>query len=250
MNFEEIEFINFDLNLGKNYCLKKINLKIQKNEKIAIIGPSGSGKTLLLESIILSKLPSNGTIKINDVDIWKEQDINRYRKLYSFTPQSVTIPPRQSVLNAIQSAYIKDWSTLKTLFSLFIPFKFSEVLNVLKEINLEKKIHDKLELLSGGEKQCVSLCRLFVSKPKIMVSDEPLNNLDPKSSIYMIKIILNYFEKNSSTLICSLHQPEIAIKYFDRVIGIKRGIIKFDEKSTNLSKKNLTIYINKHVQLL
>lgn len=239
MFFNSFEMNNFNLKLNQNHCLKNINLKIKKKEKIAIIGPSGSGKSLLLESIILARIPSSGLIKVNNVDVWKKRNINNYRKLYSFSPQSISIPSKQTVLNSVQAAYINNWSVFKTFLSLFIPFKIAEIRKILKELKLEDKLFNEIELLSGGEKQCVSLCRLLLSKSNIMVSDEPVNSLDPKRAIFVIKIIIKYQTQSSSTLICSLHQPEIAKRFFDRIIGIRNGEIVFDCKSKILSENEI-----------
>lgn len=244
ISFKSLEMENFSLNLKKKKCLNNINLKINKKEKIAIIGPSGSGKTLLLESLILANNPSSGTIKINSREMWKLKNIINYRKFFSFCPQVVPLPENQIVLNAVQAAYINNWSTIKTFLSLFIHFKKKEIINVLKEIKLEDKLYHKISVLSGGEKQCISLSRLFVSKSQVLVADEPFNGLDPKK----IKLILNLMKINylkySKVLICSLHQPEIAKKFFDRIIGIKRGKLVFDIKSSFLTNKKIADLYN------
>lgn len=240
ISFKSLKMKNFSLVLKKKKCLNNINLEINKKEKIAILGPSGSGKTLLLESLILAKMPTKGTLEINKIEIWKLKNFVNFRKLFAISPQFVPFPPNQSVLNAIQGAYINQWSIIKTFFSLFIPFKKKEIITILRECNLREKLNHKINVLSGGEKQCVSLSKLFLSRASVMVADEPFNGLDPEKEKLMLNLTIKYYNNYSSVLICALHQPEIAKSNFDRIIGIKKGKIVFDIKSYLLTKKKIS----------
>lgn len=239
MNLENINLDNINLSIDNKFILKDVNLNIEKNEKIALIGPSGSGKSQLLLIMALMNKPTNGIVKYNLIDPWKTKSsiLKKIRKSYFFVPQNLPLPLKQKVVTSIQAGYITNWSLLKVILSLIYPFKYQEIQSVLDDLELKDKLLEKVENLSGGEKQCISLARLFVSDANIMIADEPLNFLDPSKSKLILANILKYYKKNNSTLLCSLHQPIFAKKYFDRIIAIKDGRIFFDIPSRNLNKK-------------
>ena len=239
MNLENINLDNINLSIDNKSILKDVNLNIEKNEKIALIGPSGSGKSQLLLIMALMNKPTNGIVKYNLIDPWKTKSsiLKKIRKSYFFVPQNLPLPLKQKVVTSIQAGYITNWSLLKVILSLIYPFKYQEIQSILDDLELKDKLLDKVENLSGGEKQCISLARLFVSDANIMIADEPLNFLDPSKSELILANILKYYKKNNSTLVCSLHQPIFAKKYFDRIIAIKDGRIFFDIPSRNLNKK-------------
>ena len=239
MNLENINLDNINLIIDNKSILKDVNLNIEKNEKIALIGPSGSGKSQLLLIMALMNKPTNGIVKYNLIDPWKTKPsiLKKIRKSYFFVPQNLPLPLKQKVVTSIQAGYITNWSLLKVILSLIYPFKYQEIQSVLDDLELKDKLLEKVENLSGGEKQCISLARLFVSDANIMIADEPLNFLDPSKSKLILANILKYYKKNNSTLLCSLHQPIFAKKYFDRIIAIKDGRIFFDIPSRNLNKK-------------
>lgn len=239
MNLENINLDNINLSIDNKSILKDVNLNIEKNEKIALIGPSGSGKSQLLLIMALMNKPTNGIVKYNLIDPWKTKSsiLKKIRKSYFFVPQNLPLPLKQKVVTSIQAGYITNWSLLKVILSLIYPFKYQEIQSVLDDLELKDKLLEKVENLSGGEKQCISLARLFVSDANIMIADEPLNFLDPSKSKLILANILKYYKKNNSTLVCSLHQPIFAKKYFDRIIAIKDGRIFFDIPSRNLNKK-------------
>lgn len=239
MNLENINLDNINLSIDNKFILKDVNLNIEKHEKIALIGPSGSGKSQLLLIMALMNKPTNGIVKYNRIDPWKTKSsiLKKIRKSYFFVPQNLPLPLKQKVVTSIQAGYITNWSLLKVILSLIYPFKYQEIQSVLDDLELKDKLLEKVENLSGGEKQCISLARLFVSDANIMIADEPLNFLDPSKSKLILANILKYYKKNNSTLVCSLHQPIFAKKYFDRIIAIKDGRIFFDIPSRNLNKK-------------
>lgn len=239
MNLENINLDNINLSINNKFILKDVNLNIEKNEKIALIGPSGSGKSQLLLIMALMNKPTNGIVKYNLIDPWKTKSsiLKKIRKSYFFVPQNLPLPLKQKVVTSIQAGYITNWSLLKVILSLIYPFKYQEIQSVLDDLEIKDKLLEKVENLSGGEKQCISLARLFVSDANIMIADEPLNFLDPSKSELILANILKYYKKNNSTLVCSLHQPIFAKKYFDRIIAIKDGRIFFDIPSRNLNKK-------------
>ena len=152
-------------------------------------------------------------------------------------PQQFSIPSRLRVYRAIQTGYLAEWSTIKSVLSVFYPFNLKKIHEILKRFSLETKIDEKVESLSGGEKQCINIARLLVTKAKMLLLDEPMAGIDIKKIDLVMKNLLEFQSEHKSLLIISLHQLEIVQKYFTRVICMKHGKIKFDLPINKVTKK-------------
>lgn len=246
--FNHLKLENVSLKSNKKTLLYNINVEVLNKERIAVIGPTGSGKTLFLNIISFGWKPNEGKIFINSEDFWKKNNFfqDQIRKYFYLVPQIPDMPNRQKVISALHASYINKWSIIKVIASLFFPFKKKSIELVLKELDLLQKIDENIETLSGGQKQAISIARIFLSQPNVMILDEPLSAVDPGRSNFLLKKILEYQKKTTATLICSLHQPEIAKKYFTRIIGINNGKIVFDGTPKKFSKiKQEEIYQGK-----
>ncbi len=239
MLIKQLSLKNVFYKINNRNILSKINLSIKNDEKIAIIGPSGSGKTTLLKIIAHAKFPSRGEIKINELNLLhlKKKDIFKLRKSFFMIPQQFSIPSRLRVYRAIQTGYLAEWSTIKSVLSVFYPFNLKKIHEILKRFSLETKIDEKVESLSGGEKQCINIARLLVTKAKMLLLDEPMAGIDIKKIDLVMKNLLEFQSEHKSLLIISLHQLEIVQKYFTRVICMKHGKIKFDLPIKKVTKK-------------
>ncbi|MBH43497.1 MAG: hypothetical protein CMP25_01770 [Rickettsiales bacterium] len=246
--FYHLKLENISLKSNKKTLLYNLNVEVLHKERIAVIGPTGSGKTLFLNIISFGWKPNEGKIFINSEDFWKKNNFfqDKIRKYFYLVPQIPDMPNRQKVISALHASYINKWSIIKVIASLFFPFKKKSIELVLKELDLLQKIDENIETLSGGQKQAISIARIFLSQPNVMILDEPLSAVDPGRSNFLLKKILEYQKKTTATLICSLHQPEIAKKYFTRIIGINNGKIVFDGTPKKFSKiKQEEIYQGK-----
>lgn len=237
-----IELKNLNLELNKKFIIKNINLKVFQGEKIALLGLSGSGKTSLIHILCFGIKPSSGKILFKNIDLWNltKSKFRNLKKDFFLIPQQMCLPLNQSIIDSVKVGLINNWSIIKVIFSFFFSFEEKKITSVLKSLNLDHKLFSKVKFLSGGEKQCISVSRLLVSKSSYVFADEPLTSLDKKKSDLVIKRILDHKKKYNATLICSLHQINFAKKYFSRIIGIKNGIIFFDlpVKKVTLKKVN------------
>ena len=243
--FSSLKLENVSVIFNKKKLLKNINISIKKSQKIAIIGSSGAGKTLLINLLCLGLKPTTGIVKINSKDFWGSNFSNKkLRRLMYYVPQTPQLPPRQKVITSVHAGFISQWSFFKVFLSLIYPFRKNQVIKVLNDLNLSNKLLENVEDLSGGQKQAISLARLFVANPEVMLIDEPLSSVDPMRSDFLMKKIFKYSKLKNSTIVCTLHQPLIAKKYFDRIVGIKNGIIFFDNDAKKVSKKQINDLYN------
>ena len=219
--------LNSDLN---KLVLKDISIEIKQGEQIAVIGKSGAGKTTFLETLALANMPISGQLKVLGYFPWRLSDLARHKLRSSLflTPQHPPLPPRQRVITSVLSGCLPQWSLWKALCSLFYPKDSAHAFAALKPFVIEDKIFTRVDRLSGGERQRVSLARMLASNAKILLVDEPLSALDPALSNMVLNAILQEAKKRNATLICSLHQTELACSVFPRIIGMLDGKILFD----------------------
>ena len=195
---------SFDYLLFEN-----VNLKISPREKIAIIGKSGSGKSSLLHILSALLRPQKGKIFYNGKDLYslkEEELINIRRYEFGVIFQFHYLFNTFTALENIEAAAILaqkevDWEILKIL-------------------DIDKVIHQNIQTLSGGQQQRVSIARVLSKKPKIIFADEPTGNLDRVNANEVMKILIEYCEKNNASLITVTHDTELA-EFFDRVYELK-----------------------------
>ncbi len=230
-----ITFKNFFLHYSKVQqkrleALSNINISIQKGEHIAVIGPSGSGKTTFLKSIVFALRPSSGKLLFENIDPWS-LPLKKRHKLRSkifISSQVPHLPPRQKVMTAVFSGKLAGMSSFMSLFSLVYPQDLDKVKFALECFGLGDKLYERVDRLSGGEQQRVSLARAILSKSKLWAFDEPLASLDPMRAEDSLINLKQIALQRDLTFIASLHQTNFAFTHFPRVIGIKKGKIYFD----------------------
>lgn len=223
--------------LTKNYvmgeievpALKGINLKIARNEYVAIMGPSGSGKSTLMNILGCLDTPTNGHYLFNQVDVSTLDDDQlsemRNRQI-GFIFQNFNLLPRMNALHNVElplmyAGVSKNERTERALKS-------------LDRVGLAERIHHKPTELSGGQKQRVAIARALVSNPGILLADEPTGALDSKTGDEIMALFDELYNEGN-TIIVITHEREIA-EYSHRIIYIKDGLI-FSDEATERGKQ-------------
>ncbi len=215
---------------NQHYVLRNISLNIAPQEQLAIIGPSGAGKTTLLEVLAMARQPSKGVYALNNQHPWQLSSATRHelRATIFLVPQIPPLPPRQRVVTAVLAGKLPCWSFWQAISSLIYPTQSSAAFKALSAFDMQDKLYSRVDRLSGGERQRVSLARLFTSDANMMLVDEPLSSLDPTLAATVLGAIQREASLRCATLVCSLHQIELARLHFPRLVGVRDGCILFD----------------------
>lgn len=222
-----LEAINLTKKYGKGEtevsALNSVNLSIEKGEFVAIIGPSGSGKSTMLHLIGGLERPTNGTVKIEDQDIYmlSENKLAQYRrKKIGFIFQKYNLIPVLTVRENIEMPLMLDKADIDKEY----------IDDLIDFLGLTDRKNHLPNQLSGGQQQRVAIARALVAKPAIILADEPTGNLDTKTTIEVMNLLKESIKKYSQTLIMITHNNEVA-KNADRIISIVDGEIKILESN-------------------
>ncbi|WP_423679932.1 MULTISPECIES: phosphonate ABC transporter ATP-binding protein [unclassified Undibacterium] len=215
-----------------SFALQDIDLQIMQGEQIAIIGPSGAGKTTLLHTLACAYQPAQGELMFQGQSVWQLSHTARHqlRRQLFLAPQTPPLPARQRVVTSVLAGCLPRWSLLTALRNLIRPVDPRAAFGALSRFHLQHKLYARVDKLSGGERQRCGLARLLLSDAQLFVVDEPLSALDPTLAQQTLGTLQQEARDRNATLICSLHQVELARSHFSRIIGLRDGKILFDSK--------------------
>jgi len=219
-------------------ALKGVDLKINKGEFVSILGPSGSGKTTLLRTINGLETSSGGEIYFDNKEVNKN-NISEVQKKTGMIFQEFNLVNNLSAINNVLTGLLNSSNKFLSLFYLFSKKQKIEALRSLETVGLLEKSYSRSDELSGGQRQRVGIARAIIKKPLLLLADEPVASLDPKSSNLILSLLKKINQEFGTTILCNLHQVDLAKKYSDRVVGLIDGKISFDEKSSNINEAYL-----------
>ena len=219
-------------------ALKGVNLKINKGEFVSILGPSGSGKTTLLRTINGLETISGGEIYFDNKNV-DNNSISEVQKKTGMIFQEFNLVNNLSAINNVLTGLLNSSNKFLSLFYLFSKKQKIEALRSLETVGLLEKSYSRSDELSGGQRQRVGIARAIIKKPLLLLADEPVASLDPKSSNLILSLLKKINQEFGTTILCNLHQVDLAKKYSDKMVGLVDGKVIFNEKSSDVDKKYL-----------
>lgn len=203
-------------------ALEELSLEIEKGEFVFLVGPSGSGKSTFLRLILREERPTTGTVwvlgkDLNRLSNWK---IPALRRQIGTVFQDFRLLPNKTVFENVAFALEvigKPGSQIRKV-----------VPEVLEVVGLEGKEDRRPDELSGGEQQRVAIARAFVNKPMLLIADEPTGNLDPGTSVGIMKL-LDRINRLGTTVVMSTHDAAIVDQMRRRVIELSGGALVRDQ---------------------
>lgn len=229
-------------------ALQDVNFKLIKGEQVAIIGPSGAGKTSLLQILACAQRPTQGVLRLGEKDPWQLQpsDLRHLRGQLFLAPQVPPLPPRQRVVTSVLAGRLPAMGLLASMRSLFYPTDIPAAHEALQHFDLSDKLFERVDRLSGGERQRVGLARALLSPASLWLIDEPLSALDPMRAQMAMESLVKLAREKHITLVATLHQVDMALTHFDRIIGLSRGHVAFDLPSAQVSRERLAQLYAQH----
>lgn len=227
MSLLEVKSISKIYGKGNNavHALKDVSFSVDKGEYIAIVGESGSGKSTLLNIIGAIDIPTDGKVIINNKD------------LFTMTDSELTVFRRRNIGFIFQGFNLIPELTVEQniIFPVLLDYKkpdrkyLDEILNIL---GLQERKNHLPSELSGGQQQRVAIGRALITKPSLILADEPTGNLDSKNSSEVISLLKESSQKYEQTIIMITHSRSIA-QAADRVLRVSDGILVDQGSATN-----------------
>jgi len=224
---------------GGTEALRGVDLKVNKGEFLSILGPSGSGKTTLLRSI-------NGLENIDSGEIFFDSKkvnktcLSEVQKKTGMIFQEFNLVNNLSAINNVLTGLLNSSSKFLSMFYLFTKEQKLEALNALETVGILDKAYSRVDELSGGQRQRVGIARAIIKKPTLLLADEPVASLDPKAANLIMSLLKKINKEFKITVICNLHQVELAAQYSDRLVGLLEGAIMFDKLASNINKTSIS----------
>lgn len=216
-----IKVQNLSFNYGANIVLKDINTIIKKGSFVSILGPNGSGKTTILKNICSILKPKKGVILVNDKDVnmMRPKSIAKVMAVvhqgnecdFDFTVHDIVLMGRFPYQRRFKSENKEDLDIVEKSMRATQVWDFRE-----------KSIFE----ISGGERQRVMIARALAQQPRILLLDEPVSQLDIKHQINIMNICRKLNRDNEMTIVTTLHDINLAARYSDTIILMKKGKIE------------------------
>lgn len=245
-------------NLSKTFdrvkVLKNVSIQISKGEIVALIGPSGSGKSTLIRHIAGLKISdktisgstditANTEILINGKLLQSNgklgKSVRKIRSGIGVIFQQFNLINRLSVLTNVLIGSLGKIPSWRGSIGYFTRDEKIKAMQALDSVGLKDFAFQRASNLSGGQQQRVAIARTLMQDVNIILADEPIASLDPKSAKMVMESLQEIGEKQGKTLVITLHQVEYARKYCHRVIALVDGRVAFDSRIEDLSNEVL-----------
>ncbi len=229
-----------------NRAVDGVSFDITPGEATILLGSNGSGKTTLLKCINGLNEATSGNIYVGNLDVAEARRRNAKKQLKQVRQQVGMVFQQFHLienLSVLQNVLFGAWGRQSKPWKIFAPFAQDRdryrAMECLDRVGLSDFAARRASNLSGGQQQRVAIARMLMQDPEIVLADEPIASLDPKSGREVMDLLWEIAEERQLTVICALHQLEIAKEYGNRLIGLKFGKLILDSSAQKISDAEL-----------
>jgi phosphonate transport system ATP-binding protein len=230
---------------GAFLALDNVSLEIPQGQIVALIGASGSGKSTLLRHIagLCVGNQGEGSIEVLGAPVQTcgrlGRNLRSVRCQLGFVFQQFNLVGRLPVITNVLAGTLGRIPLWRALSGWFSRAEKQAALDALARVGIGDSAWQRAATLSGGQQQRAAIARALVQKAKIILADEPIASLDPESARRVLEILARINEEDGTTILVSLHQVDLALRYCRRTVAMKNGSIVFDGLSAQLTPELL-----------
>ncbi|WP_333826412.1 phosphonate ABC transporter ATP-binding protein [Pararhodobacter sp.] len=215
---------------GEAVALDSVSLSVAPNEFVGVIGRSGAGKSTLLRLINRLVEPSAGKIMFDGADVTRKRGraLRDWRRQAAMIFQQFALIDQLSVLDNVLVGRLALTPRWRTWTLQFRPEDRALAIEALHRLDMAEYALKRADELSGGQQQRVAIARALVQQPRLMLADEPVASLDPRSTTAVMDALQRINAEDGLPVICNLHHIDLARRYCTRIVGVRRGRVVFD----------------------
>ncbi len=226
--------------------LDGVDFSAAAGELVAFLGANGSGKSTTLRCVMGITAPDAGTITIGGAprEALQGRELQQARQRMAMIFQKIHLVPRRTALDNVCAGALARIPTFRSLTPMLFPTEIQqEALDCLDRVGLADRAFDRVGRLSGGQQQRVAVARALCQRADIMLADEPVSALDPHAAEEVMALLRELAHTEGLAVAAVLHQPDLALRYADRSIGLLHGSMTFDLPSADVTAEHLdTLY--------
>ena len=219
-------------------ALDKVSFGLKPGEFTVLLGPSGSGKSTLLRAAVGLVRLTSGTIEVSGIKgITPDKSA---RPAIGMAHQDGSLSDRLTAAQNVLSAMAPQMGWLRVLFQAYPKHLQNKACRLLERVGLtEDQANRPVRELSGGQRQRVGIARALMNEPSLILADEPVASLDPATARKVMHLLRDTAREFGATVLCSLHQIELACEFADRVLVLRHGQLIFDGTASDVSPRSL-----------
>ena len=236
-----IRLRNVHKRFGDNHVLQDVDLEVHPGEFVALVGPSGAGKSTLLQLLNGGHQATDGTVNVLGVDPARcnRGDLRKLRTRIGFVFQQFGLVGR---LSAMENVLMGSLGSLK--MPRYGIMTYPRALRARAAENLERVglidfRFQRTDTLSGGQQQRVAIARMLMQDAELVLADEPVASLDPAASISVLETLKKLSSEDGFTVVCSLHQVDLALQVSDRIVAVRDGRFILDTATAQTNEQEI-----------
>jgi phosphonate transport system ATP-binding protein len=210
---------------GTTLALDDVSFVVDPGEFVALLGPSGAGKSTLFRCVTRLVAPDTGVVRVlgRDMSALGGQELRLARRDVGLIFQQFNLIGRLSAMDNVLAGRMGHASTLRVVLRQFTRADRQLALAALDRVGLLERAGQRADSLSGGQQQRVAIARVLAQQARLLLADEPVSSLDPQSAENVLGILRNIARETGITVVCALHQVDLARRYADRVVALRGG---------------------------
>ncbi|AIJ48137.1 methionine ABC transporter ATP-binding protein [Comamonas testosteroni TK102] len=223
-----ISIRNLRKSYGSNHVLHGIDMDVKAGEFVVMLGLSGAGKSTLLRCMNGLNQPDSGQLQVGGIDLMRRHSRRELARHVAMVFQHHNLVQRLSVRKNVLTGRLGQVGTLASVLQLFRQSDIALADACLQRVGLAHKADERTEALSGGQMQRVGIARALAQQPQLILADEPVASLDPKTARSVLQYLRDATRELGIAVVCNLHQVDYAREFGDRIVGLSQGRMVFD----------------------
>ncbi|TCD13342.1 phosphonate ABC transporter ATP-binding protein [Oricola cellulosilytica] len=233
----EIDDLSFAYPGADRPALERVSLMVPAGESVALLGASGAGKTTLLALLDGRLLAWRGRASVLGAPIDPDHPPSRDRRADSgFIFQEFALVERSTVLRNVLNGRLGRMPPLRAVLGAPTPSDLEVARAALDDCGISDLADRRVDSLSGGQRQRVAIARCLAQEPRLILADEPVSNLDPARAAEILTLLTGVAGARGATVLFSSHQPDLARRFAQRIVGMRGGRIVFDVPVAELNE--------------